>query len=106
MRTFTSLLLASVLAAAGCSQKSAAKTSDAAAEPIVKVALAPVESMTAPQMLEVPGSIKPDQSSMVASDIAGRAIAVMVDAGDRVKQGDPLIRLDTSNAQLSSQEVQ
>jgi membrane fusion protein, multidrug efflux system len=100
------LVLASAVSAAGCSQKSSAKTSDAAAEPIVKVQLATVESLSAPQLLEVTGSIKPDQSSMVASDIAGRAIAVMVEEGSRVKAGDPLVRLDTSNAQLGSQEAQ
>ncbi|HTJ46229.1 MAG TPA: efflux RND transporter periplasmic adaptor subunit [Kofleriaceae bacterium] len=103
MRTY-SLLTLSFLAAAACG-KSAANTSDAAAEPLVKVPLATVESLSAPQLLEVTGSIKPDQQSKVASDIAGRAIAVMVDSGSRVKQGDPLIRLDTSNAQINSQEV-
>jgi membrane fusion protein (multidrug efflux system) len=109
MRTSSliTLLTASVLAAAGagCSSKSSAKGADAAAEPIVKVPVVAVENQTAPQVLEVTGAIKPDQASMVASDIAGRAIAVMVEEGTRVKQGDPLIRLDTSNAQISAQEV-
>ena len=100
-----SQLLPLVFLAAACSGKSAAKTSDAAAEPIVKVPLVTVESLTAPRLLEVTGSVKPDQASMVAANISGRAIAVMVDVGSRVKQGDPLIRLDTSNAQLSAQQV-
>jgi RND family efflux transporter MFP subunit len=101
-----SSLLPLAFLAAACSHTSAAKTSDAAAEPLVKVQLVTVESQTAPTLLEVTGSVKPDQSSMVASNIAGRAIAVMVDVGSRVKVGDPLIRLDTSNAQISAQQVQ
>jgi membrane fusion protein (multidrug efflux system) len=92
--------------AAACSQKSAANNTSAAADPIVKVPLVTVENQTAPQLLEVTGSVKPDQASMVASNIAGRTLAIMVDVGSRVKQGDPLIRLDTSNAQLSAQQVQ
>lgn len=94
-----------VLIAAGCSHGSSADTTAAPPDPLVKVPLATVQNQSAPLLLEVTGSVKPDQSSMVASDIAGRAIAVMVDEGTVVKQGDPMIRLDTSNAQLSAQEV-
>jgi membrane fusion protein, multidrug efflux system len=98
------LLAAAAASAAGCGKQSAS-TSDGAADPLVKVPLAAVEMLSAPQLLEVTGTIKADQDSMIASDIAGRAIAVMVDVDDPVKAGDPLIRLDTSNARLSAQEV-
>jgi membrane fusion protein (multidrug efflux system) len=101
MRTYTLLLLALV----ACSKGSAASNPEAAPEPLVKVPLVAAESVNAPLEIEVTGSVKPSQSSMVASDIAGRTLAVMVDVGAKVKQGDPLIRLDTSNAQLSAQEV-
>jgi membrane fusion protein (multidrug efflux system) len=104
MRTYSLLLLAVITSASACS-KSSANSAAAPPDPIVKVPLATVESQTAPQLLEITGSVKPDQSAKVASDIAGRALAVMVDEGSRVKQGDPLIRLDTSNAQISAQQV-
>jgi membrane fusion protein (multidrug efflux system) len=109
MRSYTllTLLLGSAVVAGagtGCKGKSADGPARLA-DPLIKVPLATVESQPAPELLEITGAIKADQSSMVASDIGGRAIAVMVDVGSQVKQGDPLIRLDTSNAQLSAQEV-
>jgi membrane fusion protein (multidrug efflux system) len=103
MRTYTLLLLALV----ACSKGQAAESSSSgSAEPLVKVPLAAAEPVQAPIEMQVTGSVKPSQSSMVASDIAGRTLAVMVDVGSTVKQGDPLIRLDTSNAQLNAQEIQ
>ena len=104
MRPYSHLTLA-LLTFAACSRGSADTSSAPPPDPLVKVPLVTVQDVSAPQLLEVTGTIKADQSSMVASDIAGRAIAVMVDEGTVVKQGDPLIRLDTSNAQLSAQEV-
>jgi membrane fusion protein (multidrug efflux system) len=102
MRTYTLLLLALV----ACTKGSAASNpADGPPEPLVKVPLVAVESVDAPVEIAVTGSVRPNQSSMVASDIAGRTLAVMVDVGVKVKQGDPLIRLDTSNAQLSAQEM-
>lgn len=104
MRTplFSFLLLGAV---AACGQSNAAQTGALAPEPTAKIALAPVEALSAPVLLIVTGTVKADQSSMVAADTAGRAIAVMVDVNSRVKVGDPLLRLDTSNATLSGAEV-
>jgi membrane fusion protein (multidrug efflux system) len=98
------IVVAALAAGSGCSNKSSATTSAGSSDPKVNVQTVPVENMTAPQLLEITGTIKADQSSMVASNIPGRAIAVMVEEGTRVKAGDPLIRLDTSNAQLSAQQ--
>ena len=102
MRTYTLLLLALV----ACSKGQAADSTAAAPDPKVNVPLVAADSVDAPVEIAVTGSVKPNQSSMVAADIAGRTLAVMHDVGDKVKQGDPLIRLDTSNAQLSAQEMQ
>ncbi|MCE9573302.1 MAG: efflux RND transporter periplasmic adaptor subunit [Deltaproteobacteria bacterium] len=104
MRTpILSLLLAGALAACGSSK--AAETGALAPEVSAKVPLGAAESLPTPDLLIITGAVKADQSSMVASDTAGRAIAVMVDVNSKVKVGDPLLRLDTSNATLSGAEV-
>ncbi len=97
-----SFLLVSALAACG---SKAAETGALAPEVSAKVPLVAAESLATPVLLVITGAVKADQASMVASDTAGRALAVMVDVNSRVKAGDPLIRLDTSNASLSGAEV-
>lgn len=99
------LLSALLVGAAACGQSNAAQTGALAPEQTAKVALATAETAPAPDLLIVTGTVKADQSSMVAADTAGRALAVMVDVNTKVKAGDPLLRLDTSNAALSGAEV-
>lgn len=103
IRIATAVLLAGT--AAACSKSSTAQGKKAAAEPPVKLALVTVEEGPAPERLTLTGMVAPQESSDVASSVPGRVIAVLVDRGARVKFGDPLIRLDASNAALSAQSV-
>jgi RND family efflux transporter MFP subunit len=48
------------------------------------------------------GFIDFDRTSRVSSDVAGLVKSVLVNEGDRVKKGDPLVRLDT---ELLDQEI-
>jgi membrane fusion protein (multidrug efflux system) len=93
------------LAAGACSSRSAADDSAPAADPVIEIPLATVENLEAPELLTLTGSVVADQSSNVASSVAGKVLQVLVDRSDRVKLGQPLIRLDAQSAALSAQGV-
>jgi len=102
----TTLVIALAAAVAGCGAKPEAKASAAkAAEPVAKVALAKVESLPAPDRMTLTGMIKAEESAEVTATVQGKVLAVMVNRGSRVKFGDPLLRLDASNAALSAQSI-
>jgi HlyD family secretion protein len=52
------------------------------------------------------GDIEPDQTASVSFTSRGRVSDVMIQEGDFVKAGDPLVRLDGSNEQLAYQQAQ
>jgi membrane fusion protein (multidrug efflux system) len=56
-------------------------------------------------MLTLTGNVVADQSSNVTASVPGKVIAVLVDRGDVVKFGQPLVRLDAQSAALQSQSV-
>lgn len=98
------IALASVTAVAACS-KSSAQGPAKAAEAAVKLPLSVVEEGLAPERLTLTGMVAPEESSDVASSVPGRVVAVLVERGATVKFGDPLVRLDASNASISAQSV-
>jgi membrane fusion protein (multidrug efflux system) len=98
------LALVAATAAAGCKGKQVAEAAVVETPAIAVPLVAAVAKPTA-QTLLISGSVEADDSSDVTADAAGKVIALMVDDGDRVKKGDPLMRLDTRNAALSSKEV-
>ncbi|WP_437757953.1 efflux RND transporter periplasmic adaptor subunit [Sorangium sp. So ce1389] len=55
------------------------------------------------QTLDISGTLVADETSEVATQVAGSVISVEVDVGSRVKKGDPLVVLDARNAALQSQ---
>jgi len=108
--TFTSFsiraaLVASLaLAAAACSGRSEAQP--AAAEPAaVSITAITAAAQPTDDYLVVTGNVVADEHSDVASDTAGKVIAVFVDRGSIVKVGDPLVRLDVRSASLSAEEA-
>jgi membrane fusion protein (multidrug efflux system) len=106
MRSLATAFLVSALAVAGsaCSKKAAAGK-DAPPEPTIDPPLSAVVEAPTPTELTLTGTVSPDESSDVASDIPGKVVAVMVERGASIKQGDPLVRLDTRNAQLGAREA-
>lgn len=86
------------------------KTEDAASKappsPPVKVALAAAQEIAAPDVLTLTGVIAADQRSEVTADTQGKVVAVLIERGQRVKAGDPVVRLDVRTAALSGREAQ
>lgn len=52
-----------------------------------------------PQWYEAVGTVRPRTEANISSQVSGRILSVEVRAGDRVKKGDPLIRLDNRESQ-------
>ena len=74
--------------------------------PPVKVALATAQEAAAPDILTLTGVIAADQRSEVTADTQGKVVAVLVERGQRVKMGQPVVQLDVRNAALSAREAQ
>ncbi|MEZ4367015.1 MAG: efflux RND transporter periplasmic adaptor subunit [Kofleriaceae bacterium] len=101
----TSAALAVALAGAGCKGKATAEQAKAPPPPPVAVPLTAVAELPTPDTITLTGMVVADETSSVASDVAGKVVAVLVDDGDRVGKGAPLLRLDTRNAALNAREV-
>jgi membrane fusion protein (multidrug efflux system) len=98
-----------ILASIPASLSSCKKPEDAGSRPPpppVKVPLAVVEEAPAPDVLTLTGMIAADQRSDVTADTQGKVISVLVERGQRVKMGQPVVQLDVRNAALSAREAQ
>ena len=105
IRTLSMFALLGSLALSACS---AAKADDAKAQSAKPTAAEPTYQKAQTQIVAsatVPGTIQARDRADLVPDISGKIIEIMVDRGDRVKAGDPLVRLDTRSAQLSEKEA-
>jgi len=95
------LLLAFVLAA--CAE-SAADRVVLLAEP-ARPELATATAAPTPEILTLTGKIVADQRAEITADTQGRVLEVLVERGQRVKRGQPVIKLDVRGAALSTGEA-
>ena len=98
----TKLLLLLPLAVA-CNE-SAAKNLPAPAAAIRPELVTAVERPT-PEIVTLTGKVVADQRAEITADTQGRVIEVMIERGQRVKRGQPVLKLDTRSAALSTQEA-
>ena len=78
-----------------------------------KPAAAPVHVATvvagvapSPDVLVLTGMIEADQRSEVTADTQGKVLNVMIERGQHVKLGQPVVQLDVRTAALSAREAQ
>jgi RND family efflux transporter MFP subunit len=69
------------------------------------VAVSAVKGVDEPVIVEATGSFQPDESSDVAPESSGRVSATPVDVGQRVREGEVLIRIQGVDANLRLDEV-
>jgi membrane fusion protein (multidrug efflux system) len=98
----TKLLLLIPLAVA-CNE-SAAQTSPVETASIRPAIATAVETPT-PEIVSLTGRVVADQRAEITADTQGRVIEVMIERGQRVKKGQPVLKLDTRSAALSTQEA-
>jgi RND family efflux transporter MFP subunit len=108
MRAVVAVALLASLAAAlsSCKKKEDDAASNVSTQAPVKVPLAVVEEKPSPDVLTLTGMIAADQRSEVTADTQGKVISVLVERGQRVKMGQPVVQLDVRSAALSAREAQ
>jgi membrane fusion protein (multidrug efflux system) len=74
--------------------------------PPVKVTTLAAAEAPAPDVLTLTGMIAADQRSDVTADTQGKVINVMIERGQHVKIGQPVVQLDVRSAALSQREAQ
>lgn len=104
MRAAIALVLLASLTS--CKKKEDAAVSKAPPTAPVKLDLAVAAESVAPDVLTLTGTIAADQRSEVTADTQGKVVAVLVERGQRVKMGDPVVRLDVRTAALNAREAQ
>ncbi|MFN0248353.1 MAG: efflux RND transporter periplasmic adaptor subunit [Kofleriaceae bacterium] len=101
------LLIPTLVFLAACNKKAADDGALLAPPPPpIKVDLVSAEKALTPKTLVLTGMIAADQRAEVTPDTQGKVLAVMVERGQRVKMGEPLVRLDVRNAALGAREAQ
>lgn len=101
MNRFYIALLAACIFVAACSQPAAkqVETKPAEAEPVtVKTATAVERSVE--RAIAVTGSLLPDETVTVSTEVPGRIAAIKADFGQAVRRGDVLIELDRTEFDL------
>lgn len=104
LRIITTFAIALALAPlAGCTGKKS-KPEESKPKSVVEVVAPEKKSITDTVILT--GSVEAENRSMVAPNIGGNVVAILVDVGDKVKKGQTLARLDTAalSAQRSAAE--
>jgi membrane fusion protein, multidrug efflux system len=100
---FALALLASM---SSCSKKAEETVSKAPPPAPVKVPLTVASEQPSPDVLTLTGLIAADQRSEVTADTQGKVVSVLVERGQRVKMGQPVVQLDVRTAALSAREAQ
>jgi membrane fusion protein (multidrug efflux system) len=98
-----SKLFSIVLFAAACSDVQA-RTMPAEPAPI-KPALATAIELPTPEIVSLTGKVVADQRAEITADTQGRVLEVLVERGQRVKRGEPVLKLDVRSAALSTKEA-
>jgi RND family efflux transporter MFP subunit len=88
-----------LLPAFGCSGAKPAATVEAAAP--VQVQTVRVQSEKVRRTVDLVGTLEGQHEVTVSSEVSGRVIAIHADLGDRVKQGQPLVDIDTKEFVLA-----
>ena len=99
--------LIGVLACAGCAPADAEPS--VKAEPKVRavpVTVALLERKTIERTITAVGTLRGWEQVTLGSKRSGRVVKVLHDMGDRVQPGEPLIELDTVDAQLACSQAQ
>ena len=82
------------------------ETNTSAQPAAVEVTTATAIMRELPQFFEATGSLSGDEQTDVSPSIAGKVVAVGVDMGSHVKQGQTIVRLDDVDLKLRVQQAQ
>ena len=77
-----------------------------ALEEVITVTQAKVESRQIPSFIQTTGSLVAEETSDVATKVAGKVTNTLVNVGDFVQQGDVLAKLDEETAKLQLRQAE
>lgn len=102
MKAWHLSVAAALILAAGCSRRAQVTeaASESAAANSFEVRVMAAEARRAPRELAVTGSLLPDETVQVSTEVAGRVAAIHADFGRRVRKGDVLVELDKRELEL------
>ena len=94
-----------VLLLVACKKPGADQNAKGPAAPPVKVQTLVAAEAPTPDVLVLTGMIAADERSDVTADTQGKVINVMIERGQRVKLGQPVVQLDVRTAALNAKEA-
>jgi RND family efflux transporter MFP subunit len=94
------LTLLTLAAAAGCSAKKEVSANTATSAQPVAVKTAPAEARTVEKSIMVTGSLQPDETTTVSSEVPGRILSLKADFGQAVRKGEVVAQIDTQELAL------
>ena len=98
--------------AAGCGRESNARgstgaaTKKAAADGAITITAAPVEAREVPRLVEMVGTLNPMDEVTLSVDQPSTIAKVLVDLGDRVREGQMVVQLDDREDRLRVEQTQ
>lgn len=102
-RTCAAAFLA--LTAVGCGARAERTVEADTAPKAVPVTVAPLEHRSVERAVEIVGTLKGYEEVTVGSKRMGRVARVVHDMGDRVRPGEPLVELETIDADLAVEQA-
>ena len=90
---------------AGCAKSGGDDATEKTPPPTIRAATVVAAEAPTPDVLTLTGMITADQRSDVTADTQGKVINVMIERGQRVKLGQPVVQLDVRTAALSAREA-
>lgn len=97
--------LIAILTLAGCGQKNDTVSAAPKAPEPMMVKTAVSEQRTVQRSIMVTGTLLPDESATVSSEVPGRVSKIYVDFGQPVRKGQLVAELDTQELELQLQRV-
>jgi multidrug efflux pump subunit AcrA (membrane-fusion protein) len=105
MRFITLFLIGAALFQAACGSKPSSQVAAASGPKVVAVSASPAATRQVSAGFEETGSFVADESSDIASAVAGLVTATPVNVGDFVKRGQVICELDHRDAQLKIDQM-
>ncbi|PWB77573.1 MAG: hypothetical protein C3F08_09830 [Candidatus Methylomirabilota bacterium] len=89
----------------GCSRDQAANSAPTPKEQSIAITVSPVEARDLERRVEAVGTLEADEEVMIYAQVSGQVERIMVDLGDRVKAGQPLLQINQADFVLQTQKA-
>jgi RND family efflux transporter MFP subunit len=101
-RIFTVVVAAGAIALSGCSrQENKAEAASTKAPEPIEIRVASAELRKLDKSIAITGSLHPDETVSVSSEVPGRVSNILVDFGQNVRKGQVVAELDKQELQLA-----